>query len=111
LPFKVVYILSDVFYFITYYLISYRKKVVISNLQLTFPELTPKEHQQIAKAFYKHLCDVFLELIKMLSISRREMLKRFKIINPQLIKELEAKNKSIIFLYGHYMTTFIIPPV
>jgi KDO2-lipid IV(A) lauroyltransferase len=85
-------------------MIGYRKQVVKQNLKLTFPELSQQEHQKITKSFYKHLCDIFFELIKMMSISEKEMLKRFYIKNPELITELEDKSKSVIFLYGHYAT-------
>ena len=96
------YVLSNLFYVLVFYVIGYRKKVVKENLKLTLPHLSEEEHQRITKAFYKHLCDVFIELIKLLSISENEILKRFKIRNPEVIKGLEAKNKSIIFLYAHY---------
>lgn len=104
LPFKIIYLISDVFYFVIYHIIRYRRDVVNYNLKLTFPQLSDKAYKRISKAHYKHFCDIFIELIKMLSISKEEMLDRFFIINPEVIKSLEAKNKSIIFLYGHYAT-------
>ncbi len=75
---------------------------MFGNLKLVFPEYDKSHRNKIAKAYYNHLCDVFLETIKLLSISKNEILERFKIKNPELIKELEAENKSIIFLYAHY---------
>jgi KDO2-lipid IV(A) lauroyltransferase len=69
-----------------------------------FPDKTISEHQKIAKGYYKHLCDLFVELIKMMSISEKEILKRFHIKNPEVITQLEELNKSIIFLYAHYNT-------
>ncbi|RRO13588.1 lysophospholipid acyltransferase family protein [Flavobacteriaceae bacterium 14752] len=102
LPFRFIYFISGVFYLITYYGVGYRKKVIFGNLKLIFPEYEKSQRNKIAKAYYKHLCDVFLEMIKLLSISKNEILERFKIINPEVIKELQAENKSIIFLYAHY---------
>lgn len=102
LPFRIIYLISDFFYFIVYFVIQYRKDIVLSNLKLVFPNYPYSEHLKIAKAFYKHLCDEFIEMIKLFSISEKEILKRFKIINPEVIKSLESKNKSIIFLYAHY---------
>lgn len=104
LPFRIIYLISDFFYLIVYYVIGYRKKVVLNNLKRVFPHYSYSKHINIAKAFYKHLCDEFIEMIKLLSISEKEILKRFKIKNPEMIKTLEAKNKSIIFLYAHYTT-------
>jgi len=96
--------LSDLLYVIVYYVIGYRKKVVKSNLDLTLGHLSKAEHKSITKGFYRHLCDLFIELIKLLSVSKQDILERFKIRNPEVIKDLEAKNKSIIFLYAHYAT-------
>ena len=39
LPFSILYILSDLLYPINYYLIRYRKKVVLENLRNSFPEM------------------------------------------------------------------------
>ncbi|GAA4271426.1 hypothetical protein GCM10022258_07190 [Aquimarina gracilis] len=43
-----------------------------------------------------------MEMIKSMSISKEEMIKRFKIIEPEDFKNLQAKNKSIVVLMGHY---------
>ena len=102
LPWKVFYILSSCFYILVYYIIGYRKKTVTANLELVFPEKSKNEIRRIRKSFYKHMCDMFMEMIKTMSISEKEMTKRFKIIDPHTLKELESKKKSIMVLMGHY---------
>jgi lauroyl/myristoyl acyltransferase len=102
LPFRIFYFLSDLVYYILYYIIGYRKKTVRANLILAFPDLTPKERFVIEKKHYKHLSDTFLEIIKTMSISEAEMNKRFVITNIELVREYEAKNKSIALLASHY---------
>src|SRR5690606_40716515 len=64
LPFRVLYLLSDFFYFLVYKVIKYRVKTVRYNLELTFPQLSFAERKEIEKKFYAHLCDMFLEMIK-----------------------------------------------
>ncbi|GAA3603951.1 lipid A biosynthesis protein [Flavivirga amylovorans] len=76
--------------------------MVNNNLRLVFPEKTDKEIAVIRKKFYKHLCDMFLEMAKTMSISEKELKKRFKINNPEEFKRLESLNKSIILIFGHY---------
>jgi KDO2-lipid IV(A) lauroyltransferase len=76
LPFRVLYLLSDLFYFITYYIVGYRKETVFKNLGIAFPEKTDAERIKIAKAFYRHFWDNWMEALKLLSISRRAMLDR-----------------------------------
>lgn len=102
LPFRILYGVSNGLYLILYYLIGYRKKVVTSNLRLVFPEKSEDEITRIKKAFYKHLCDMFLEMAKTMTISEKELKKRFKITNPEELKRLEQLDKSIILIFGHY---------
>jgi KDO2-lipid IV(A) lauroyltransferase len=102
LPFPVFYIFSDFVYLIVYYIVRYRKKTVRYNLALAFPNLSEKERLIIEKKSYHHLCDMFLEMIKTMTISQEEMNKRFTITNLGLVKEFEKKGKSTILLASHY---------
>lgn len=101
LPFRILYFFSDLIYMVVYYLIGYRKKVVLDNLKLVFPHKKEQELLEIRKKFYKHMCDMFLEMIKTISISEKEMRKRFQITNIPYIKELE-KRKNIMIMASHY---------
>ncbi len=102
LPFRVFYCLSDFVYLIVYYIIGYRKKVVRDNLALALPYLSVNERLKIEKKSYKHLCDMFLEMIKTMTISTKEMNKRFVMTNIGLLQEYEKKGKSIVMLASHY---------
>jgi KDO2-lipid IV(A) lauroyltransferase len=75
--------------------------VVRANLALALPHLSDKERVVIEKKSYRHLCDMFMEMIKTMSISSKEMNKRFVITNIELIKEYEQKEK-IMLLASHY---------
>lgn len=77
LPFRLFYWFSDGIYYLVYYGIGYRKKIVRHNLSIALPHLSDKERLAIEKKFYQHMCDVFLEMIKTISISSEEMKKRF----------------------------------
>ncbi len=102
LPFRVLYGLSDGVYLIIYYVAGYRKKVVTENLKLVFPHKADKDIITIRKKFYRHMCDMFLEMIKSISISEAQLNARFIIKNPEELKRLESLNKSVIAMYGHY---------
>lgn len=102
LPFRIFYWISDIVYFIVYYIIGYRKETVKNNLKITLPHLTDKERLVIEKKFYQHFCDLFMEMTKTMTISHKEMDKRFKITNLELMKEYEEKGKSIMLLASHY---------
>lgn len=102
LPFWALYAISDMLYFLVYHIIGYRRKVVLDNLRLVFPEKNEKERKKIAKEFYVHLCDMVVESIKSLSISKDEMKKRFTVSNVDIIHDLEKEGRSIMLFMGHY---------
>ena len=102
LPFNLIYLLSDVLYFIMYKVIRYRKSLVCSNLKLAFPKMKEEEYIEIEKMFYQHLCDVFLEIIKSMGMSKNQMLKRFKIKNLDVLTQFEKENRSAFIMCGHY---------
>ncbi len=102
LPWRLFYAFSTFIFFLTYYIFGYRRKTVTENLTLVFPEKPDIEIKEIRKGFYKHMCDMFLEMIKSISISNNEMKKRFKITNLDKIQELEAKGENIMVFMAHY---------
>tara|TARA_R110000772_G_scaffold217266_2_gene327701 strand:- start:1986 stop:2789 length:804 start_codon:yes stop_codon:yes gene_type:complete len=85
-----------------YHIIGYRKKVVIDNLKLVFPEKPEQEIQSICKKFYHHFCDMFVEAIKSISISEAELKRRFIPTNIEEIIKIEQLNKSVVLMMGHY---------
>jgi KDO2-lipid IV(A) lauroyltransferase len=76
--------------------------VVRGNIALALPHLTEEERTNIEKKFYAHLCDLFLEMIKTLSISKKEIEKRYTFSNMEVYYELEKREKSIALLCAHY---------
>lgn len=102
LPFGFLYLMSTFLYLLLYKLIGYRVKVVRSNIRGSFPEKSEKELLRIEKAFYRHLCDLFVESIKLFSISEKEMRKRLKVSNPEVVNRFKDENRSVIVVMGHY---------
>ncbi len=102
LPFRLLYMVSDVLFFILYYIIGYRKKVVRENLELVFPEKSEADIKRITKTFFHHLSDMVVESIKSLSISEEEMKKRFKFTNVEEVHKVENQNQSIVMMCAHY---------
>lgn len=102
LPMRFLYILSDLFYGLLYYIIGYRKEIVLENLTLAFPQKEAHELKQIRKKFFRHFTDLLFESIKIISISDKEMSKKYRFTNPELIHGLNDSNKSILLLATHY---------
>ena len=102
LPFRILHFISDGLYFLLYYVFGYRKKIVFDNIKLAFPEKSDVEVTRITKKSYRHFVDVFVEIIKLFTISKEQLAKRYKIGNIDCIKNLEKQQRSGILMGGHY---------
>lgn len=102
LPFSVLYFFSDLLYLVVYHLIGYRKKVVYQNLRNAFPEKPAGDINKIAKGFYRHLCDLIIEAIKLFHISESALIDRCRLINPALMNNYAAQGKGLVLVAGHY---------
>lgn len=102
LPFRLFYLFSSMVYFFVYHIARYRRTTVSENLRLVFPKKSSEEIATIRKKFYKHMVDMFLEMIKSISISNTELKKRFEFTNLEEIEKIRKMDKSIIVACGHY---------
>ena len=102
LPLRLLYLISNLLFLVCYYLLSYRKSIVVSNLKASFPEKNKTEIKQITRKFYHFFCDFIVESLKCFSISEKQALDRCKITNPEILDNLYRNNKSIVLASGHY---------
>ncbi|WP_299758086.1 lysophospholipid acyltransferase family protein [uncultured Pontibacter sp.] len=101
LPLSMLYLLADFLYFVIYFVLGYRKKVVLNNLQRAFPEKSPEEIQQITKAFYRQFADVIVETLKLLSMDAAEMARRITFTNQELLDDFVQQGKTVITMGSH----------
>jgi len=80
---------------------GYRKRIVITNLTNSFPQKSEKEIKKITKAYFHFFCDWVLEMIKSITISKDESMKRFFLTDTSIIEELAKQNKQLIYVTGH----------
>lgn len=102
LPLRLLYIISDFIFIPMYYIIGYRKNVVRNNLQMAFPQRSKKELLIIEKKTFHHFLDVFMEMIKSFSISKKEINKRMQLKNTEILNEFHESKRSVILMAGHY---------
>lgn len=102
LPLQVLYVIADLAYYILFYLIGYRRRVVKENLKNSFPNLADVELLSIEKRYYKHLTSLMVEIIKMATISKKELQKRFRFKNLNLITNYLRNGKSVLACSAHY---------
>lgn len=96
------YLVSDVLYLIVGKLIKYRKPLITKNLKNSFPEKNENEIKNIQRYFYKHFLDLIVESLKGFTISKKEINRKIKLKNPDLVNEMAQKSQNIILIGGHY---------
>jgi KDO2-lipid IV(A) lauroyltransferase len=102
LPFSILYGLGALIRFFLYVLFKYRVEVVRKNLRNSFPNKTELELKTIERQYYVHLTNIFVEGIKLLTLSRKSLMKRYRCVNADLVNEYFGRGKSIILMSSHY---------
>lgn len=102
LPLCVLYGIGDLLYLLLYYVTGYRKRVVRENLSNAFPDKSPAERKRIERRYFHHLCNLLVEGVKMLSMSRKNVMRRYVCTNPELLQPFIGKKQSVILMSAHY---------
>jgi KDO2-lipid IV(A) lauroyltransferase len=100
LPFSILYMKADFFAFVLNKIIKYRKKVILKNLENSFPQKINID--LLVNQFYHYLADTFLESIKCFTIGKKNLLKRITCDNPEMMEQYARENRSVIFMSAHY---------
>lgn len=102
LPLRVLYIISDVFYFLLAKVVRYRHRVIEKNVRESFPSLSDIERREIIGNFYAWLCDYFVETLKLMTMSQREMMRRMKFKGTEQVNQILSEGQSVGVYLGHY---------
>jgi len=102
LPLPLLFFFARLLYYLLYYVIGYRKKVVRQNLTQSFPEKSVAEIKAIEKKFFLYLAELIFEIIKMTSISKAETLKRVKFTGLEQLEVHFKAGESLLACTGHY---------
>ena len=102
LPMRIHYVLSDILFLFVYYILRYRRGIVMKNLTASFPGKSEHECRQIARDFYHWFCDYLVETVKLTSITPEELKRRMRFENTELLTRLVGEGRSVILMLGHY---------
>src|SRR4030095_5388741 len=100
LPLRVLHFFSDITYFFVYTVFGYRKKVVMENLTIAFPNKSEEERKKIARKFYKNFIDNFIEAIKLISAKPSWIADHFS-MDVELMDQLQATGRKSQVHLGH----------
>ncbi len=102
IPFFLLYMFSDLMYIFLYRIFGYRNKVIYDNLALSFSEIKKQELKRLMGLSYKNLTDIIVEGIKGFTMTRSQIRRRHKVLNPEIIEPFYKAGKSVIALPTHY---------
>jgi KDO2-lipid IV(A) lauroyltransferase len=102
LPLWVLYLVADFLYYLLFYVVRYRRKIVEDNIHRAFQGKSKEEHQRIAKAFYRHFGDLIVECLKMIYMSPEQLGKRILLKNPEILDKYRKAGRSVVAIGAHY---------
>ena len=85
-----------------FYIFPIRKKVVLKNLQIAYPESNLSTVKKTAFRIYKSFAITLVELLYLPYMKKQEIIDAVECINPELIIEKYNEGKGIILLSSHY---------
>ena len=101
LPLRVHYFFSNIFFFFVYHIVGYRKSVIFINLARSFPDVKYGEIESLARKFYRHLADLAAETLWYVAATRRQLVKRVRLEQAEVLKQHYEQNRSVLLLCGH----------
>lgn len=102
LPYRALYVISDIANLVLYHIVRYRRDIVRRNITSAFPEKSLEECISIERGFYKWFCDYFVETVKLMSVSRLELLSRIEFRGIDKIEECFDRGQTCAGILGHY---------
>lgn len=102
LPYRALYVISDIANLVLYHIVRYRRDIVRRNITSAFPEKSLEECISIERGFYKWFCDYFVETVKLMSVSRQELLSRIEFRGIDKIVECFDRGQTCAGILGHY---------
>lgn len=101
IPFPVWYATGSAFAWLAEYLLHYRRKVIDSQLERCFPEMSAARRAVVRRDFYRNFADVSVESLKALSISAEELRRRVSLEGIELMRDEIRAGRSVIIATSH----------
>jgi KDO2-lipid IV(A) lauroyltransferase len=101
LPMTALYAFAGFLYFLAYYLVRHRHRVIAGQLVQVFPALSTAERAVIHKRFLRNFCDVLVEVLKSLSMSGSDMNAHVRVLNVAAARQYLDAGKSVLLVTSH----------
>jgi KDO2-lipid IV(A) lauroyltransferase len=101
LPMRALYALAALLYFLAYYVVRHRRRIIDEQLERVFPDDAAVERRRIHKQFIRNFCDVAVELLKSATMSPEAMRDRVRIVNVEVARAYLDRGKSVLLVTSH----------
>ena len=101
LPMWALYALSAFVYFLAYYLVRHRHKVIGDQLAKVFPSKSNAERNALHRRYLKNFCDVLVEVLKSVSMTPGDMVAHVQIRNIDEARKYLDAGKSVMLVTSH----------
>jgi KDO2-lipid IV(A) lauroyltransferase len=98
--------LAKIIAFLFYFLDKRRKKIVFTNLNLVYPNISKEEKKRLVKKIYNNFAYNFLEIIKNRNITKEELSKK---VEFEGLDKFEQIQQPVIFITAHYSNWEMMP--
>lgn len=102
LPVCVLKAMQKVLYWLLYKALRYRYDVVVQNISRSFPQQSYCQVQAITKSFYRHLSELIIERLRLLSMSEKQHRRMIHIHNHEVLERCHQDGRNVIIVLGHY---------
>jgi KDO2-lipid IV(A) lauroyltransferase len=103
IPLRAGYAFARVICFLLADVVRYRKNVIKANLRLVFPDKSESEITAITRRYYKHLSEIFIEIVYALYLPEKELRKRVTFVNIDAVNRYHSEGRHIIGVAAHYL--------
>lgn len=93
---------ASVLAFTFFYLIPIRKKVVLENLKIAFPNNDEVKNKELAFKIYSSFAVTLVEIMCLPFLNKSDLVNAVECSNPELIVEKFNEGKGVILLSSHF---------
>ncbi len=100
-PFWALYAFSAFLYWLAYYVVRHRHRVIREQLAKVFPDRPLAERIAIHKRFLRNFCDVFVEVLKSATIEPAALAGRVRVANLEVARAYLDAGQSVLLVTSH----------
>ncbi len=101
LPMGALYAFSAFLYFLAYYVVRHRHRVIEGQILQVFPQASDAERSAIHRQFLKNFCDVLVEVLKSASMRGDDLSARVSFVNLAEARAHLESGRSVMLVTSH----------